>query len=67
MRVAMSEASKSVSRVTNSASFLIAEADLVLMDSLSEIYSMDPHERVDQLDRVIGSVRQSAYQTYRRK
>jgi hypothetical protein len=63
----MSEASKSVSRMTNIDSFLIAEADLDLMDSVSEIYCMTPHERVDQLDRVIGSVRQSACQTYRRK
>ncbi|SAL87620.1 hypothetical protein AWB68_08476 [Caballeronia choica] len=37
MRAAINEGNKNVSRVSNSASFLIAEADLDLIDTVGEI------------------------------
>lgn len=63
---AMREGGRNVSRVSNSASFLIAEADLDLIDTVDGIYTMDASERVEQLDKVISAVRQSAYRTFRR-
>ncbi|WP_321820805.1 MULTISPECIES: hypothetical protein [unclassified Burkholderia] len=67
MRHAMNDAGKRVSSISNSASFLLAETDLDLIDSISQIYTMDPDKRIEQLDKVINAVRQSAYQTYRRR
>lgn len=64
-QAAMNEASKNVSRVSNSASFLFAESDLDLIDSVAEIYPLDPIQRVEQLDKVIASVRQSACRSFR--
>ncbi len=52
--------------MSNSASFLIAAADLDLIDTVDGIYRMDAGERVEQLVSVISAVRQSSYRTFGR-